>query len=152
MLRIISCCVFAASLLVAGVLYKIKYDTRGLQREVLLLSKDIRHERKQLAIAKAEWSFLTRPDEVDRYARSLSLVPLSAEQILSFKDLEQLPFKELVGSDVVTLKDNSSPLKDKSSVMAQKSGGAALFDLTPLYQTSQTSLPDHSSLSERGGR
>ena len=126
MLRIITVCVFAASLVVAGVLYKIKYDTRALQREAYSLRKAIKNEQKQLAIVKAELSFLMRPQEVDRLARSLSLKPLEATQILSFQDLEQLPMKKQAGPDVVALQKGQGRDKDQDSL-------TELFDLSPLY-------------------
>ncbi len=126
MLRIITVCVFVASLFVAGVLYKIKYDTRALQREAYSLRKAIKNEQKQLAIVKAEWSFLTRPQEVDRFARSLSLEPLEARQIVSFQDLDQLPMKKQAAPNVVALQKGRGREKDQD-------GLTELFDLSPLY-------------------
>ena len=91
MLRILTVCVFAVTLGVAGVLYKIKYDTRSLQREMVLLRQQIAAERQQLAVLKAEWSYLTHPSRLARYATSFGLVSLAPKQIISFRDLDDLP-------------------------------------------------------------
>lgn len=94
MLRFLTVSVFAATLCVAGILYKIKYDTRSLQRQTVVLRKQISQERLQLAVLKAEWSILTHPRRVDELAASLGLKPLTPEQIISFQDLDSLPFKK----------------------------------------------------------
>ncbi len=93
MLRFLTSLVFVATLCVAGVLYKIKYDARGLQREAVELRKQIAVERQQLAVLKAEWSILTHPARIDQFARELGLAPLSPQQILSFRDLDALPLR-----------------------------------------------------------
>ena len=93
MLRFLTGLVFVATLCVAGVLYKIKYDARGLQHEAVALRKQIAVERQQLAVLKAEWSILTHPARIDQFARELGLAPLSPKQILSFRDLDALPFR-----------------------------------------------------------
>ena len=91
MLRILTMAVFAVTLCMAGVLYKIKYDTRSLQFETVQLRKKIALERQQLAVLKAEWSILTQPKRVEELAKTIGLKPLSPTQILSFKDLNDLP-------------------------------------------------------------
>lgn len=93
MLRFLTICVLAATLGVAGVLYKIKYDTRRLQGEAMMLSKQIANERRQLAVLKAEWSYLTRPGQIEGLAKSLDMAPLSPQQILSQRELDNLPLK-----------------------------------------------------------
>ncbi len=94
MLRLLTGCILAATLGVAGVLYKIKYDTRSLQREAMLLRRDIVNEQRQLAILKAEWSFQTRSAKIDQFASDLGLKPLEPQQILSFRDLDSLPLSK----------------------------------------------------------
>ncbi len=113
MLRFLTGLVFVATLCVAGVLYKIKYDARSLQREVVSLRKQIAVERQQLAVLKAEWSILTHPRRIDQFARELGLAPLSPEQILSFRDLDALPFRQ--GQSLASLgeaQDNGFVAKD----------------------------------------
>jgi len=93
MLRFLTISVLAATLCVAGVLYKIKYDTRGLQREAVALRKEIATERQQLAVLKAEWSILTHPRRIDKLASLLGLEPLKPQQIISYRDLDALPLR-----------------------------------------------------------
>ncbi len=98
MLRFLTVSVLAATLCVAGVLYKIKYDTRSLQREAVALRKQIATERQQLAVLKAEWSILTHPRRIDKLAALLGLEPLKPQQIISYRDLDALPLAS--GRDV----------------------------------------------------
>lgn len=91
MLRIMTFAFFIATLGMAGVLFKIKYDTRSLQLEMVQLRQQISVERQQVAVLKAEWSILTTPKRIDKIARQIGLIPLAPEQIISFRDLEALP-------------------------------------------------------------
>lgn len=93
MLRFLTVSVFAATLGVVGILYKIKYDTRSLQREAVALTKQINRERQQLAVLRAEWSILTHPARVSQLAENFELKPLDPQQIISFRDIDALPFK-----------------------------------------------------------
>lgn len=91
MLRVLTITVFVATLCVAGVLYKLKYDTRALQLQTVHLRKQIEMERSQVAVLKAEWSVLTQPERIDRFAHDLGLEPLSPRQIISFHNLDAIP-------------------------------------------------------------
>ena len=94
MLRLLTVTVFAATLVVTGVLYKLKYDTRALQLETVQLRQQIEAERDQVAVLKAEWSMLTQPERVDLFADSLGLKPLSPKQIVSFHDIDSIPLRD----------------------------------------------------------
>lgn len=91
MLRVLTITVFVATLCVAGVLYKLKYDTRALQLQTVHLRKQIEMERSQVAVLRAEWSVLTQPERIDRFAHDLGLEPLSPRQIISFHNLDAIP-------------------------------------------------------------
>ncbi|GJM03972.1 MAG: hypothetical protein DHS20C08_24730 [Rhodomicrobium sp.] len=91
MLRIITIVVFVATLSVTAVLYKLKYDTRSLQLTAVELRRQIDAERSQLAVLKAEWSVLTQPARIDQLASELGLKPLSPKQIISFRELNDVP-------------------------------------------------------------
>ncbi len=91
MLRFLTVPIFCVTLCMAGVLYKIKYDTRSLQLEAVQLRKEIALERQRLAVLKAEWSILTRPKRIEQLADSIGLKPLSPKQIISLRDLDALP-------------------------------------------------------------
>ncbi|CAN0539855.1 unnamed protein product, partial [Scytosiphon promiscuus] len=83
MLRFLTIAIFIATLGMAGVLYKIKYDTRSLQLDSVRLRQDIAVEKQQLAVLKAEWSILTQPARVEKRAQSLKLKQLTPKQIIS---------------------------------------------------------------------
>ena len=140
MLRFLTGCVFIATLSVAGSLYKIKYDTRGLQREAMSLRREIVDEQRQLQILKAEWSYLTRPAQIDKFASTLELKPLKPQQILSFRDLDQLPSKP--NNRLASLRKISSVIEQKqkeqddemnelfSPVLFEKDAGAGMQDFS----------------------
>ena len=55
------------------------------------LKNDIQATSARIAILKAEWAYLSRPDRVQQLAeRLLELQPLSANQIITDTDLEQI--------------------------------------------------------------
>lgn len=114
MLRILTMAVFAITLCMAGVLYKIKYDTRSLQFETVQLRKKIALERQQLAVLKAEWSILTQPKRVEELATTIGLKPLSPEQILSFKDLNDLPENNHVPFAALKTNSNVTSAEEKA--------------------------------------
>ncbi len=91
MLRILTVAIFFVTLCMAGVLYKIKYDSRSLQLEAVQLRQKIALERQRLAVLKAEWSILTQPKRIEQLANSIGLQPLSPKQIISYRDLNNLP-------------------------------------------------------------
>lgn len=96
MLRFLTITIFVVTLGMAGVLYKIKYDTRSLQLETVQLQQKIAVEQQQLAVLKAEWSILTQPQRIEALAKSIGLKPLSPKQIISFRDLDNLPVNNAV--------------------------------------------------------
>ncbi len=94
MLRIFTIFAFLATLGMAGVVYKLKYEARALQLQAAKLQRDIRLERNQLAVAKAEWSIVTKPEYIEDVARGIGLSPLKALQIITPNDIDQLPLNK----------------------------------------------------------
>lgn len=94
MLRFLTIAIFIATLGMAGVLYKIKYDTRSLQLDSVRLRQDIAVEKQQLAVLKAEWSILTQPARIEKLAQSLKLKQLTPKQIISSRDVDGLPYQK----------------------------------------------------------
>ena len=61
----------------AAYAYSIKYDTLYYAEELAKLKAKIQRERDAVAIAKAEWALLTRPDRLQRIVdQHLDLQPL----------------------------------------------------------------------------
>lgn len=88
---------FLSAFLLSGLLglaygiYQIKYDTRDLDTRVAELRRAIQEERDSVAVLRAEWSHLNRPERVERLARKhLGLEPLKSQQIVSSEQLVSL--------------------------------------------------------------
>ena len=72
-------------------LYSMKFETRMLEKKTAALAKTVKDERRSIAVLKAEWSHLTRPERIERLARKhLGLKPLKASQILTAKQYATL--------------------------------------------------------------
>jgi len=62
-------------------LYQLKFETRRVQTRVQQLERLIEQAEGDIAILRAEWSFLTRPERVERLAvEHLNLKPAKAHQ------------------------------------------------------------------------
>ena len=78
----------------AAYVYTIKYDTLYYAEEVVKLRRKIEREGDAIAIAKAEWALLTRPDRLQRLVeQNLDLVPMTVAQLGKLSDLPQRPAK-----------------------------------------------------------
>lgn len=76
----------------AGYAYSIKYDTLYYAEEIVKVRAKIRRERDAIAVAKAEWALLTRPDRLQRIVdQHLDLQPLSMNQLGRMADLPVRP-------------------------------------------------------------
>ena len=83
----------------ALVIYEVKYDTRGLETRVQELQTAIQEERDAIAVLRAEWSLLNRPERVERLARKhLGLEPLAAQRMIAVEDLEKSAAKPMAQS------------------------------------------------------
>jgi hypothetical protein len=63
--------------------YRVNYATQDAQDRVADLRARIAHERETLAVLRAEWAYLNRPDRlavlVERNAEALGLAPLTPD-------------------------------------------------------------------------
>lgn len=85
---------FFSFLLVGGlvalavVIYEVKYETRSLDQRVAQLRLDLKEERDAIAVLRAEWSHLNRPERLARLARKhLGLKPLGGRQMVTADQL-----------------------------------------------------------------
>jgi hypothetical protein len=89
MLRLLNILVIAALVLPAGYVYKIKFEATLQAERVSKLRAEIRRERDAIAILRAEWTQLDRPDRIQGLAqRHLKLKPVEVAQ---FDALDKLP-------------------------------------------------------------
>jgi cell division protein FtsL len=86
MLRFFNICLSLALVVLAYVIYQVKYDTRALDVDIASLSKDIDAERDSVAVLRAEWSLLNRPERIERLAEKyLDLAPPKPQQMLALE-------------------------------------------------------------------
>jgi cell division protein FtsL len=86
MLRFCNICLSLALVVLAYVIYQVKYDTRSLDVDIASLSKDIEAERDSVAVLRAEWSLLNRPERIERLAEKyLDLAPPKPQQMLALE-------------------------------------------------------------------
>jgi hypothetical protein len=82
-------CGFIAS---AGYAYSIKYETLYDAEQVAKLKAQVQKERDAIALLKAEWHLLNRPDRLQAAAdRHLDLQPLTIQQLARLSDLPNRP-------------------------------------------------------------
>jgi hypothetical protein len=92
MLRILNLVVIAALVLPAAYVYKIKFEATLQAERVSKLRAEIRRERDAIAILRAEWTQLDRPDRIQGLAqRHLKLRPVEVAQFDALNKLPERP-------------------------------------------------------------
>ncbi len=73
----------------AGYAYSVKYETIYHAEQLAKVKSRIKRERDMIAVLKAEWAHLNRPDRVQEIAeRHLpDIVPMSVTRLARFQDL-----------------------------------------------------------------
>jgi hypothetical protein len=72
----------------AAYAYSIKYETLYWAEQVAKLKTRIQKERDSIAVLKAEWQHLNRPDRLqDAVSRHLDLQPMTIQQLARLSDL-----------------------------------------------------------------
>lgn len=83
-MRVINCLLVGCVVAFAYVIYELKNETRSLDERVADLRQSVRSEREAVAVLRAEWSHLNRPERIEKLARKhLGLRPLKANQFLN---------------------------------------------------------------------
>ncbi len=83
-MRVINICLVLGLVALACVIYQVKYQARGLDAEISALYKRIGEERDAVAVLRAEWSLLNRPERIERLARKyLKLAPAKPAQLVT---------------------------------------------------------------------
>jgi hypothetical protein len=115
MIRLLHILAIACLVASAAYAYSIKYDTLYYAEEIVKVRRKIERERDAIAVAKAEWALLTRPDRLQRLVeQNLDLQPMTVMQLGKLADLPQRPAKAdaigmkleaLLGEPTATPKD-----------------------------------------------
>ena len=84
MLRFVNICLVLGLVALAYVIYQMKYESRALDAEIATLGKQIDEERDAIAVLRAEWSLLNRPERIERLAQKyLKLAPAKPAQLVT---------------------------------------------------------------------
>ncbi|WP_372421948.1 cell division protein FtsL [Salinarimonas chemoclinalis] len=86
--------------------YSIKYETIRQTEELTRLERAIAREREMIAVLRAEWAFLNRPDRVETLADAHlpEIVPFTVEHLARFEDLpERPPAADAIGAKLEAL-------------------------------------------------
>ena len=76
---------FLAGLVV--LIYNMKFETRRLEDRAAQLQRAIEDEKDNVALMRAEWSHVSRPERVESLARDvLKLEPAKPEQLINHRD------------------------------------------------------------------
>jgi cell division protein FtsL len=93
MLRFVNICLVLGLVALAYVIYQVKYEARALDEEIASLGKQIDEERDALAVLRAEWSLLNRPERVERLAQKyLKLAPAQPRQLVTVDTVSDRDF------------------------------------------------------------
>ena len=88
MIRFLNLVAVACLIGSAGYAYSIKYETLFHAEHVAKLKTRIQKERDSIAVLKAEWQHLNRPDRLqEAVARHLDLQPMTIHQLARLADL-----------------------------------------------------------------
>ncbi len=102
LLHILAITVLIAS---AGYAYSTKYETLFFAETLTKMRGKLQKERESIAVAKAEWALLTRPDRLQRMVdKHLDLQPMTIAQLGRLADLPMRPAKsDAIGAKLETL-------------------------------------------------
>ena len=94
MLRFVNICLVLGLGVLASVIYQAKYEARGLDERIIVLNKQIETERDAVAVLRAEWSLLNRPERIERLAKKyIKLVPPQAQQLVLLDEVTERDFQ-----------------------------------------------------------
>jgi hypothetical protein len=94
-IRLLHIIAISALIASAGYAYSIKYETLYYVEQVAKLKAQAQRERDAIAVLKAEWQHLNRPDRLQAAVeRHLDLQPLNTKQLARLSDLPNRPPRE----------------------------------------------------------
>ncbi len=98
----------------AGYAYSIKYETLFHAEQVAKLKTKVHREREAIAVLKAEWQLLNRPDRLQGAVEAhLDLQPISVSQLARLSDRPNRPPREdTIGRKLEALMGTATP-KDR---------------------------------------
>lgn len=120
MLRFVNICLVLGLVALAYVIYQVKYEARALDAEIASLGKQIDEERDAIAVLRAEWSLLNRPERIERLARKyLRLAPAKPAQLVTVDSVTDRDF------DRTPAEVAAAPVPQPAAAKAAKPAAAA---------------------------
>jgi len=118
MLRFVNICLVLALVALAYVIYEGKYEARALDEDIGGLRKEIETERDAVAVLRAEWSLLNRPERIERLAKKhLKLNPARPQQLVTIETVSDSDFERVrMDSTDDSLPEGSGPPTKVKSV------------------------------------
>ena len=96
MLRFVNICLVLALVALACVIYEGKYEARALDEDIGGLRNEIETEQDAVAVLRAEWSLLTRPERIERLAQKhLKLAPAQPVQLVTLDTVSESDFERI---------------------------------------------------------
>jgi cell division protein FtsL len=106
MLRFVNICLVLGLVALAYVNYQVKYQAKGLDERIVVLNKQIDDERDSLAVLRAEWGLLNRPERIERLAKKyLKLAPAAPQQLVILDEVTDRDF----GRDIARASATPAP-------------------------------------------
>jgi len=79
-------------MVVGYAMFQVKYEVMQQEDTLAQLNKQITDGRERIRVLDAEWSYLTRPDRLNRLAaRYLDLSPIGSAQIVTLSAVPERP-------------------------------------------------------------
>ena len=118
MLRFVNICLVLALVALAYVIYEGKYEARALDEDIGGLRKEIETERDAVAVLRAEWSLLNRPERIERLAKKhLKLNAARPQQLVTIETVSDSDFERVrMEAAVDSLPAGSAPPSKVKSV------------------------------------
>ncbi len=108
MLRFVNVCLVLGLGVLASVIYQAKYEARGLDERIIVLNKELETERDSIAVLRAEWSLLNRPERIERLAKKyIKLVPPHARQLVLLDEVTERDFQHSAAKPAKPIKSAS---------------------------------------------
>ena len=149
MLRFVNICLVLALVALAYVIYEGKYEARALDEDIGGLRKEIETERDGVAVLRAEWSLLNRPERIERLAKKhLKLNAARPQQLVTIETVSDSDFERVrMEAAVDSLPAGSAPpSKVKSVAMPGQRAGDGRG---PVHRPGVTVHPDGAGVLQR---
>lgn len=79
----------------AAYTYSAKHTTKRLQKQLVMIERQIEEEKDTIALLRAEWGLLTQPAKlqvlVEQFGDELQLMTLDPAQIVAIEDIPMRP-------------------------------------------------------------